>query len=535
MGAELIEKSATARSIIAGLQAHLDELPQDLRPDWSLEKDICAAAAKSQVTKGKFSSLSTAVQLMLVDLLKLAGVEFDCIVGHSSGEMAAAYAAGYLLARDVICVAYFHGFFVDKMASPNGGGIPGAMIAAGMSYEDAMDLCADKTLKGCVCVAAVVNSSSSVTISGDEDAIDEVKIILDDENRFNRKLRVDKAYHFNHLYHCAGPYVEAMRSVGCKAVEPPAGAPLWIPSVYTEPMSLKMAISDEYWAENMVKPVLFHQGLKLALEAGEYDLALEVGPHPALKGPATQTIQEVLGKSMPYQGVIHRGTDAVVSTSSYLGFLWSHVGEKHIDLHAFETAMSDDKSTPRLLKGLPSYQWSHETSYWHESRAAKKTRNQIQPFNELLGSMLPDSSTHRLSWSQLLRVNELERLSGHQVQSQTVFPAAGYVCTALEGGRVLAGDREVQVFELNDFVIHQALTFSSDAGVEVLITLSDIRRLGDDRIHAKFTYSAGLGSDDMTLVAEAELRIVLGEASGTTLPRRAATPPHMISVDPERL
>jgi len=534
MGAELIEKSTTARKIIQELQAHLDQLPEEARPDWTLEAELRAAADSSRVTKAAFSSLSTAIQILLVDLLELAGVRFDAIVGHSSGEIAAAYAAGYMTARDAICVAYFRGQSVSKTSSPNGGGIQGAMLAAGLAEEDATALCEGCGLTGRVCVAAV-NSSSSVTISGDEDAIDQFKVILDNEKRFNRKLRVDKAYHSNHMLHCAAPYVNAIQAAGVRAVEPAAKTCLWVSSVYCRPVTSDMNLSDEYWAANMVRPVLFYRALKIALEAGDYDLAIEVGPHPTLKGPASQTIQEVLGKAIPYQGLLSRGSDAVVSTASSLGFLWCLLGRKHIDLNGYEVAINDDKSAMRVVKGLPSYQWNHDGSHWHESRAAKKLRTQIQPFNQLLGTMLPDSAPHCLSWGHLLRASELDWLSGHQVQSQPVFPAAGYVCTALEGARVLSGDRDVRLFELKEFIIHQAMTFNQDdAGIEVLIRLSDICHPRDDRLQAKFTYSASLGTEEMTLVAEAELQIAFGECSETTLPRRAPMPPHMVSVDSER-
>ncbi|KAF3765311.1 hypothetical protein M406DRAFT_256096 [Cryphonectria parasitica EP155] len=535
MGAELIEKSATARKIIQELQGHLDQLPQDdLRPTWSLQEEICAGADASRVTKGAFSSLSTAIQILLVDLLRLAGVQFDGVVGHSSGEVAAAYAAGYLSARDAIFVAYSRGHFIDKIASPNGGGIMGAMLAAGMSDEDAQALCTDEVFAGRVCVAAV-NSSSSVTISGDEDAIDEVKIILDDEKRFNRKLRVDKAYHSNHMLNCGPPYVAAIKASGARAVEPTQKIS-WISSVHCRQVTPDMNIGAEYWADNMISPVLFHQALSVALETDDYDLAIEVGPHPTLKGPASQTMQEVLGKSIPYYGVLSRGSDAILSFASCLGSLWSHLGDKHVDLHAYDLAVNDDKSAVRVLKGLPSYQWSHEASHWHESRKTRKMRIQDQTFNPLLGTMLPDSAAHRLHWGHLLRASEIEWLSGHQVQSQTVFPAAGYVCTALEGARVVAGDRSVRLFELKDFVIHQALTFNQDdAGIEISTCLSDIHSPSDDRIHAKFTYSAGLGTnEDLTLVAQADIEITLGEPSKATLPKRAPVPPHMISVDSER-
>ena len=445
-----------------------------------------------------------------------------------------AYAAGRLTARDAMCVSYFRGRFAGKMESPNGPHIAGAMMAAGMSPEDAQALCEDPLFAGRLCIAAV-NSSSSVTLSGDADAIDECKEILDDEKKFNRKLRVDRAYHSNHVLKNLALYVDLIKRVGVKAVEPGPDAPRWISSVYVEDVTAEMGVSDDYWGANVAQSVKFYQCLKLAMESDEFAATLEVGPHPALKGPATQTISEISGKSVPYYGALSRGKDAAVAFSTTLGALWTQVGTQNLNLTGFETAFNDDKTPLSVLKGLPSYQWNHDASYRHESRSAKKLRNQTQQFNELLGTMTNSSASHHLSWNHLLRISELEWVAGHQVQTQTVFPAAGYICTAIEGARVLAGERDVSVFELKDFIIHQALTFSADdAGIEVQTSLSDIHNVSENRVVAKFTYSADMGEEDLALVAEAELHIVFGGSSEATLPARVPKPPHMISVDNER-
>lgn len=534
MAAELIEKSSTARGIIRQLQAHLDQLPQNLRPDWSLEEELLAVAESSRVLQGAFSSLSTAVQILLVDLLRLAGVKFDAVVGHSSGEIAAAYAAGYLTARDAICVAYFRGHLLSQVLRDNPNAMQGAMLAAGISEADATALCEDDALKGRVVVAAV-NSSSSVTFSGDSDAIDEVKMILDDEQTFNRKLKVDRAYHSHHMQQGAAPYIEAMRAAGVRALEPKGSPVAWISSVYGHQVTPDIALSAEYWAENMVRPVLFHQALKSTLEAGEFDLALEVGPHNALKGPASQTIQEVLERDIPYSGVLARSSDAVGATASSLGFLWAHLGHQGLTLDVYDRTVCEIKTPRIMLKELPAYQWNHAESYLHETRASTKMRSAITSFNSLLGMQLPESSQQRMSWGQLLRSNELPWLSGHQVQNQTVFPAAGYICTALEAAMVLAGGLEVRLIQLRDFVIHQALTFSQDdVGIEVVTSLSDIHSSKGSHIRAHFTYSAGLRPDEMVLVAQAELDMTLGQPSHATLAARVPIPPHTIAVDPER-
>lgn len=108
MGAELMEKSPAARRIVKELESYLSDLPAEERPTWSLEAELLADANSSRVGQAALSQpLCTAVQIMLVDLLRLANVQLDGVVGHSSGEIGAAYAAGFLTARDAIIVAYY--------------------------------------------------------------------------------------------------------------------------------------------------------------------------------------------------------------------------------------------------------------------------------------------------------------------------------------------------------------------------------------------------------------------------------------------
>ena len=65
-----------------------------------------------------------------------------------------------------------------------------------------------------------MNSSSSITLSGDEDAIDEAENELKAEGTFARKLKVDTAYHSAHMGSYAGPYLASMISCGIQPTQP---------------------------------------------------------------------------------------------------------------------------------------------------------------------------------------------------------------------------------------------------------------------------------------------------------------------------
>jgi hybrid polyketide synthase/nonribosomal peptide synthetase ACE1 len=189
MASKLINAPA-AMAIIDDLERSLSEL-KDYPPQWSLKAELLADKSSSRIAEAALSQPAcTAVQIVLVELLHAAGISFSAVVGHSSGEIGAAYAAGYLSASDAIRIAYYRGVHLRNAHGRNGE--DGAMIAVGTSYEDAKKVCNLRKFRGKICVAAS-NSSTSVTISGDATAIEAVKTVFEDEKRFARVLKVDKA------------------------------------------------------------------------------------------------------------------------------------------------------------------------------------------------------------------------------------------------------------------------------------------------------------------------------------------------------
>ncbi|TVY94480.1 Polyketide synthase-nonribosomal peptide synthetase [Lachnellula willkommii] len=542
MGADLIQQSKKAREIIHQLESYLGELPDGDAPAWSLEAELLAETA-SRVHEASISQpLCTAVQILLVDLLRLGGVDFDAVVGHSSGEIGAAYDAGFLTARDAMCIAYYRGLHLQRAFSPNGKNIKGAMLAVGTSPEDADELCSDRVFKGRIVVAAY-NSHSSVTISGDEDAIAELEMVLEDDKIFYRRLRVDSAYHSPHMLPCYDPYIASLRRCGVVPQTPGPNNATWFSSLYDGMLGSEMAgLGDMYWAENMTRPVLFSQAVGRAFASQPCDLVVEVGPHPALKGPVRQVIQHDLGREVPYHGTLTRESNAVEAMSSVLGFLWTLLEPSRIDMGNYEQIMNGESRHLRLVKGLPTYGWNHHIKYWHESRRSRKMRTRPKRVHPLLGDISSDSSPHHMSWRHVLSVGEIGWLSGHRVHGQVVFPAAGYVCTAIEASRFVAEavypERNVRLIEIHDFTIHQPVPFDDEVGgIEVFISMAEITPRLPNRASVKFTYSAALPSqhvEDLTLAASCYVEIVVGNADLFLLPTRKPVIPHMLDVEPDR-
>lgn len=542
MGAELL-KSPPVVAIVANLEDHLSRLPPSDRPQWSLRQELERSADLSRVGEAELSQpLCTALQIVLVDLLRAAGITFTAVVGHSSGEIAAAYAANALSACDAIAIAYYRGLHT-KLAG--GQGHKGAMLAAGVTVEDASELLESPVFEGRATIAAY-NASSSLTLAGDADAIEELQTILEDEDKFARLLKVDTAYHSHHMAPVADPYTKSLRALNIQVSAPTC---TWISSVSGKNIldHDQDSLSHQYWVDNAVNPVLFMQAVqKTAADLGPSTnlLALEIGPHPALQGPATQTIRETTGADIPYTSLLKRGARDDVAVAEGLGQIWTHLGQPSLDLHAFDCFMSE-KAPPRLVKDLPTYAWDHHIDYWHESRYTKASMSRPR-VHELLGHMTSDASVEQeLRWRQILSPAEIPWLGGHRLQSQIVFPAAGYVVLAIEACRELLAlfpaygtAKLIQVYDVN---IQQALTFDSDdSRVEAIFTLINITREADI-VSANFKYSAASSGTGHGVQNDSQLRVLtsgcvkiaLGEPSPQTLPARGPSPDSLLPIRAE--
>ncbi|KAK4211244.1 beta-ketoacyl-acyl-carrier-protein synthase II [Rhypophila decipiens] len=184
MAAELLHASPGARELISSLDARLAQLPEPDRPKWTIVSELQAPAETSRISQAEFSQpLCTAIQILQVDMLRASGVHFSCVVGHSSGEIVAAYAAGFLSADEAICIAYYRGLAVSQTTT--GSSTQGAMMAVENTLEDVQGLCQSRHFRGKVQIAAV-NSEVSVTVSGDRDAVERMRDVLSDEGKFAR-------------------------------------------------------------------------------------------------------------------------------------------------------------------------------------------------------------------------------------------------------------------------------------------------------------------------------------------------------------
>lgn len=344
MGRDLIHDEIAFRDNIRSMDAVLQSLGHD-SPDWSIEDMLCSLTDAKALSSADLSQpLCTAIQIALVDFLGSQGVTPSAVVGHSSGEIAAAYAAGALSKESALRVAYYRGFVCRKPVKAGG------MAALGLGAGEVSSF-----IQAGVEIACE-NSSMSVTISGDSHALDEAMDAIKSkhESAFMRRLVVKTAYHSDHMRLVGNEY----RKLIAPHMEVTVPIIPFYSSVYGgRILTASTDFDAQYWQQNLENPVLFHTAVKALLRDCPAMIHTEIGPHSALLGPLRQIYQET-GINVQYVPTLIRGHNDTRALPSALGSFFTAGMSISVP--------SKPDQPPCVLTDLPAYPWFYERPYWTE-------------------------------------------------------------------------------------------------------------------------------------------------------------------------
>ena len=447
---------------------------QDLGAPWSLLEELLREKATSRLHQSNIAQpCSTAIQIALVDLFNHLDIRPSIVLGHSSGEIAAAYAAGILSQADALNISYQRGIISSGSKKSKG-----AMLAVGLGEEDVMRQIS-QIQQGTVCVACI-NSHSSTTVSGDENAIVELKEILDDKSIFNRRLEVDVAYHSQHMQEFAGQYLESLQGLDFAT---PSDSVQFISSV-----TGTRKVSDfgpSYWVENLVSKVRYSDALEASCQthlvnsqhenSTTMHVFVELGPHSALSGPTNQTIKQLNLSSSRYSYLpsLVRGENAIHAVMRLAGKLFEF---GHATRFEAINSLDGDLHPCSVVQDIPPYPWDHSSRYWHESQASKDDRLRQYPYHDLLGFRIVGGTSYGRHWRHIISTDNLPWLREHVIDNLTTFPGAGYLCMAIEGALQSVQDRRttgaVHEILIRDVVFSRALILPpSPAKTEIQLSL----------------------------------------------------------------
>jgi acyl transferase domain-containing protein/NADPH:quinone reductase-like Zn-dependent oxidoreductase/short-subunit dehydrogenase len=472
MGKELLDKpvfrEATAKS-----QAYLEKYGAK----WNVFTELLRGE-DSRIDSPEFSQpICTVLQVSLIHLLRHWGITPKATVGHSSGEIGAAYAAGFISHEEAIKVAYFRGVFSEDVARRLGSR-QGIMMAAGVSETDAQTYI-QKVTDG-VAVVACINSPSSVTLSGDVSAINQLEAMLTKEGKFARKLRVKTAYHSPHMQVIADDYFNSMGEIKPKQ----RTTDTFMYSSVTGKLASPADFDASYWVKNMVGAVRFcdavsgllvHSTSKSARRKTpvKWSAVIEMGPHEALKGPVNQIMASVdskLSSNIIYSAPVMRGKHAHVTALETAGQLWC--SGHSINLTKVN-GLDSQFATRKVLSDLPTYPWNHSKGFWFEPRMTTAKRFKKEPRTDLLGAPIDNQNNLEPHWRQILRISENPWMEHHEITGTILYPGAGMLIMAIEAARQLADPtRPLKGIELNDVTFGRGLVIpTGEEAVETSLSL----------------------------------------------------------------
>ncbi|KAI0008838.1 hypothetical protein F4779DRAFT_628218 [Xylariaceae sp. FL0662B] len=450
MGRDLFRENSHFRSSIKAMDKCLAMLG-DEGPKWSIEKELRKPAKSSRLGEAELSQpICTAVQVALVDTLASFGIHADAVVGHSSGEIAAAYAAGALTAQEAITAAFYRGRITNEQKRA------GSMAAVGMSWEETQKYLVPNVTIACD------NSPRSVTISGDSDQVGKVigNINKSQPDALTRLLKVNKAYHSYHMSEIGDLYEAVISS----SLQENRTRKPFFSSVTGDLLSEKTALDARYWRSNLECPVLFRSAVsRIAQHAlGQNALFVEVGPHSALAGPLLQIMAEYANTNFQYAATMIRGQRCTET-------MLAAVGKTHclgVPVN-FESLYSSEDH--QCLTGLPGYPFDRVNSHWHETRLTKEWRHAQHRHHDLLGSRTRESTDLEPTWRNLFHLENAPWVRDHRVEDEIVFPFAAYVAMAGEAARQMSGAE--QGFRVRNLLVRTAMVVSEDHPIELVTSL----------------------------------------------------------------
>lgn len=406
----------------------LHELANDHAGSFRANSFADAISDQEKISTPEYSQpLCTALQIALVDLLRSFNIVPAAVVGHSSGEIAAAYAIAALSHESACKAAYFRGILAGRLAHDlDIAGTPGAMLSANLREDDAPKFLASIGLAEpdgiSICVACV-NSPKNITLAGPADQIDVAKAELDKRGVFAQKLSTGVAYHSPAMRSIAKEYANRIGDLEAGLVR---SSTIMVSSVTGQVIEPEVLATPQYWVDNLTSPVQFAKALsslaRLATRSGSVVLGnsgqqlpltdlVEVGPHAALRRPVTDTVPQ-----LRYHAWIQRSASPLQSTLHLAGSLFCRGFPISIT-----TVNGQDQGKHPYLVDCPAYPFDHSRRYWDETRISREWRLREASPGFLLGRRVHDWNPLKPRWRNWLCVENVPWLGEHYVSAARLY------------------------------------------------------------------------------------------------------------------
>ncbi|KAJ4285160.1 hypothetical protein NW764_000450 [Fusarium oxysporum] len=466
MGKDLLPFEAFHDALEAGSRY----MKNKLASEFDLLEEILKDEAGTRISDSRISQpATTAIQMALVDLLDSFHVAPNYVIGHSSGEIAAAYASGALTKEEAWEVAYYRGLVASSLAIEHTR-TQGSMMVVGLSVLDLDESYDDKTYP---CEVACVNGPRSLTLSGRKENIEGAFRELSAKGIFCRILPVKVAYHSSDMLKIEKEYKSALRLINPRQHRKSV---TMFSSVTGEEID-GHELNNKYWTLNLVSPVVFMSAISTMLQLPSDkspDIIVELSPSSTLRSPVLDIITFFGFPTPPrYSTILDRKVHGAMSLLGTMAELWEcgckFSMEKVVTRGSYQIPL-------KPLADLPPYPWNHTRSYWHESHLGEATRFREFPRQDLIGAPTGDAISFQPRWRGFLRIAENPWIQDHQIQKTIIYPAAGMIAMALQGAyQATKGQENVLGYEIINMRIERAMIVPTTAhGLEMAMNFKSV-------------------------------------------------------------
>lgn len=438
MGRELFAGNEVFRKAVLEVDSiFADYAPFRLQPHF--EGTESSDLARTELAQ----PLVFAIQVGLVRALEAAGVSPSGVIGHSLGEVAAAWAAGSLGLEQAVRIIRFRS---KHQQSTQG---TGGMAAIAASRAEVEAILADPAMDGIDVVVSGENSPRSTTVAGTPEGLVALQATLEPRGTGFKQLDLPYPFHSPAMDSVVPGFSE---DIGEVSALPPS---ISLFSTVTG-RQLTDSPGEEYWAKNIREPVLFREAVESAASKGAR-IFLEIGPHPVLSNHVLHTLQakRIDGHA---SGICTKEKAAPADINATVWRLalggvryeWTRFFNRK-PIHAID---------------LPNYPWQME-----EFSLPSTTEG---------GGLICNDKEHPLlgyrahakdwEWENNLDTVGMPWLADHQVGGSVVFPAAGFIEMALAAASLR---HPGQIPQLEDFEIRTPLVLDSKHSKTVRLTLEE--------------------------------------------------------------
>ncbi|HEY6546494.1 MAG TPA: acyltransferase domain-containing protein, partial [Vicinamibacteria bacterium] len=404
--------------------------------------ELATSLSRTDLTQASLFAL----QVALFRLVSSFGLKPDHLLGHSIGEISAAHLAGVLSLDDAAKLVAARGRLMAALPS---GGAMASIRATEHEVEESL-----ASFEGRLNIAAI-NAPASITVSGDEDALDQWEAQVSEAGKKVKRLEVSHAFHSHRMEPMLSEFEEVASSLDFNAPQIPV-----ISNLTGEPLTEEQATSPSYWASHVRKAVRFADGVAYLRSQGT-SACLELGPDAILTAIAAEVLEAGEGTKPALAASLRR--ERFEPQSFLLGLGALHAAGTEVDFSPIFDG------TGAAFTQLPTYPFQRQR-YWLEATAGAgagdaSALGQSSAEHPMLGAAISLADEEAVLTGRISQKTH-PWLADHGVAGTPIMPGTGFVELALRAGR------EVGAGHLQELVLEMPLPIPAAGGVQLQVSVT---------------------------------------------------------------